>query len=450
MRQKWNVLLLVVLLGCCGVVLGQGSFLPTNIRPVRPVPFDFTRPVRPVPFDFTRPVRPNLFFPTPPPSSSCTLRGTSVRGTCTLINECTFVVQNIRKVFPTICRFEGRQLYVCCPSGSSSVTDVSPPSVSFTCGTTLQNPITFEFHRRFVESTLARPDFRSAVAKEFGREPDLGPLSPSSVVSRVARRADLSSLPRDFNEIAVVNGIPSIKNSWPWMALLGEENNPRAPWFCDGVLINEQWVLTAAHCITVKVPHVVRLGEHNLSSTHESNHRDYYVKNFVFHPDYDHRHVYHDLALIQLKQRVSITGSIRPVCLPWGRHPLPATGSLLTLTGWGGTYYNGPMSAVLQEASLYLLPASKCVAGYSTLTDYPQKYPRGVTSDLLCIGDTDGQGQDACQGDSGGPVMHRRNNKYYLSGIVSLGYGCGKPEFPGIYASVHHSPDLAWIKRIAF
>ncbi|XP_076044479.1 venom protease-like isoform X2 [Oratosquilla oratoria] len=401
MRQKWNILLLVVLLGFCGVVLGQGSLLPTNIQqPVRTVPSEFPRP------PFSRPVRPDVSFPNPSPNSSCTVRGTSVRGTCTLIYECNSVLQDFRNVFPTICRFGERQLHVCCPSGSPSVSDVSPPSVSFTCGITPQNSITFASARRLVESPVGRPE--------------------------------------------VFNGFDSIKNSWPWMALLGEENNPRAPWFCDGVLINEQWVLTAAHCIIAKVPHVVRLGEHDLSKTRESIHRDYYVKSFVFHPDYDHRRVYHDLALVQLKQRVSITNTIRPVCLPWGRHPLPATGSLLTLTGWGGTYYNGPRSDVLQEASLYLLPASKCVAGYSTLHDYAQKYPKGITSDLLCIGDTDGQGQDACQGDSGGPVMHRRNNKYYLSGIVSLGYGCGKPEFPGIYASVHHSPDLAWIKRIAF
>ncbi|XP_076044483.1 anionic trypsin-2-like isoform X4 [Oratosquilla oratoria] len=357
MRQKWNVLLLVVLLGCCGVVLGQGS---------------------------------------------------------------------------------------------SSVTDVSPPSVSFICGTRPQIPITFGLARRFVESPIARPNFRSEIVKKFDGDPDLRPLTPSSLGSLLPQQADFSSFRPDSYTVQVYNGVVSIKSSWPWMALLGEENNPRAPWFCDGVLINEQWVLTAAHCIIEKVPHVVRLGEHDLSSTHASNHQDYYVKKFVFHPDYDHKQVYHDLALIQLKQRVSITGSIRPVCLPWGSHPLPATGSLLTLTGWGGTYYNGPRSDVLQEASLYLLPASKCVAGYSTLHDYAQKYPKGITSDLLCIGDTDGQGQDACQGDSGGPVMHRRNNKYYLSGIVSLGYGCGKPEFPGIYASVHHSPDLAWIKRVAF
>lgn len=40
------------------------------------------------------------------------------------------------------------------------------------------------------------------------------------------------------------------------------------------------------------------------------------------------------------------------------------------------------------------------------------------------------------QGDSGGPLMFPVKNTYYLIGIVSSGYGCGEPGYPGIYTRV--------------
>lgn len=43
------------------------------------------------------------------------------------------------------------------------------------------------------------------------------------------------------------------------------------------------------------------------------------------------------------------------------------------------------------------------------------------------------------QGDSGGPLMapNPRNNKYYYAvGVVSYGFKCAEPGFPGVYTKV--------------
>ena len=41
-------------------------------------------------------------------------------------------------------------------------------------------------------------------------------------------------------------------------------------------------------------------------------------------------------------------------------------------------------------------------------------------------------GKDSCQGDSGGPMTYMGTHV----GIVSWGYGCARPAYPGMYNSL--------------
>ena len=55
-------------------------------------------------------------------------------------------------------------------------------------------------------------------------------------------------------------------------------------------------------------------------------------------------------------------------------------------------------------------------------------------------------GVDHCYGDHGGPLVTRDeglDTGYSLVGLVSWGFGCGRPNFYGVYTEVSHY--LNWI-----
>lgn len=47
------------------------------------------------------------------------------------------------------------------------------------------------------------------------------------------------------------------------------------------------------------------------------------------------------------------------------------------------------------------------------------------------------------QGDSGGPMVSKQETVWVQSGIVSFGFGCARPELPGVYSRV--SRYQSWI-----
>lgn len=231
----------------------------------------------------------------------------------------------------------------------------------------------------------------------------------------------------------IVNGQETDVNEWPWQAAI--RNHQLKSLFCGGVLIAEQWVVTAAHC-AVQYPQElleVTLGDHNRDTTKTTQYTvKSSVEQLIVHPKYDVNTVDNDIALLKLSETVEYSNGVQPVCLPCSATPAALQGQNGTVTGWGTTSSGGDTSDVLQEVELPLLSTTEC---QSYLGDT-------VTNNMMC---TYLHGKDACQGDSGGPlVWEGQEAQYQLIGIVSWGYGCAGKDIPGVYAKV--SNYIAWIE----
>nr|XP_006129070.1 trypsin-like [Pelodiscus sinensis] len=221
----------------------------------------------------------------------------------------------------------------------------------------------------------------------------------------------------------IVGGYPCEKPQ-PWQAAIFNEHQL----YCGGVLINKEWVMTAAHCV-LRGTTSIRVGEYNLRQMDESEQVKMAAKS-VAHPNYNPATKDNDIMLIKLSSPVQLNNNVHPIALASSAAP---AGIVCLVSGWGTTTTPKPASfpALLQCANLEIISDSDC----------RRTYPGLITDNMLCAGVPQG-GTDSCQGDSGGPLVCGRS----LQGIVSWGLEeCAQPNKPGVYSKV--SKYLDWIQQ---
>ncbi|XP_017031220.1 melanization protease 1 [Drosophila kikkawai] len=250
----------------------------------------------------------------------------------------------------------------------------------------------------------------------------------------------------------VVGGVETGKREFPWMALIEytKPGNVKGH-HCGGSLINNRYVLTAAHCVSA-IPSDwqltgVRLGDWDTTTnpdcTTEKNGQqdcnDPYVDNPVVeripHPQYpgNARDQLNDIALLRLRDEVKFSDFISPVCLPSlaSQRDDIFLGRKVVVAGWGRTE-NSFTANIKLKAELDPVPLRDCNERYSSQR-------RTVTSNQMCAGGV--EGVDSCRGDSGGPLLledyHEGYANYYIAGVVSYGpTPCGLKGWPGVYTRV--------------
>ncbi|XP_026018390.1 serine protease 27-like [Astatotilapia calliptera] len=222
----------------------------------------------------------------------------------------------------------------------------------------------------------------------------------------------------------IVGGEDAAPGSWPWQVSLSKDGS----FFCGGSLISNDWVLTAAHCITPADLHTtkVTLG-HNTASGPNPNAVTVTLENIICHPDYNALTYENDMCLLQLSTPVNFTDYIQPVCLAAAGSTFN-NGTSSWVTGFGTLESGGLTPEILQEVNVPIVGNNQCRCELQNFA--------AITDNMICAGLQNG-GKDSCQGDSGGPLVTKDNSGIWIqSGVVSFGQGCALPNSPGVYARV--------------
>ncbi|XP_068622390.1 trypsin-7-like [Battus philenor] len=237
------------------------------------------------------------------------------------------------------------------------------------------------------------------------------------------------------NEVSrIVGGTEASNDEFPWMAKLIYIKR----FYCGGMLINDRYVLSAAHCVKGFMWFLIKVtfGEHNRCNATVRPETRFVIR--VIANKFSLTNFDNDIALLRLNERVPMSDAIKPICLPTDKTNL-YVGVKAVASGWGTLSEEGKVSCTLQEVEVPVISNEEC-----RKTKYT---PSMITDNMMCAGYPKTGQKDSCQGDSGGPLVtdRKHDKRYELIGVVSWGNGCARVGYPGVYTRVTNYID--WIKE---
>ncbi|XP_069701693.1 chymotrypsin-2-like [Periplaneta americana] len=227
----------------------------------------------------------------------------------------------------------------------------------------------------------------------------------------------------------IVNGTDAPLGKYPFMLSLQKSNFGH---FCGGSILNEIYILTAAHCVSNEDASKLSIlvGTVDLRDGGER----YNVEAITVHEDYNvTNNAINDIAVLKLQSAISFNEDVQPVKLPAQMEPTP-DGTPATVIGFGYPYSDGDVMQHLQQVDIIVYSDEECQAIHN---DAPH-------DSNICAGVPEG-GKGQCSGDSGGPLIA---NGHQI-GIVSWSEKpCTVAPYPGVYTELAYYID--WLAQHAF
>ncbi|KAM9745567.1 protein Z, vitamin K-dependent plasma glycoprotein a isoform 1-T2 [Menidia menidia] len=225
-------------------------------------------------------------------------------------------------------------------------------------------------------------------------------------------------------------GLTCTSTECPWQALL---KSSESAGFCSGVILKENLVLTSAQCANKYSSFQVVVGRRSIN--YEEGEQTVYVKIVHVAPRYVEGRPENDLAVIELRDRISFKRSVVPACVPERdfAESLLMSGDFPTIiTGWKEA----------PQVSAFQGPLTLNQLEYSKLPECMERHPNLMTNKMGC---TLPRANADCAMSSGSPLLTLYRNVFFVTGVVSQPEGgeCGKG-----YIFQKVSRHLGWLNSL--
>ncbi|KAM7338261.1 hypothetical protein ACRRTK_001745 [Alexandromys fortis] len=274
-----------------------------------------------------------------------------------------------------------------------------------------------------VETTFSDMGYENSTEADFF----LDDFTNSTILDNVTENSEPYD---DFRR--VVGGENTKPGQIPWQVILNGEVKA----FCGGAIINEKWVVTAAHCLKPGDKIEVVAGDYNIDEKEDTEQRRNVIQTIPhYHYNAAVNKYSHDIALLELDKPLLLNSYVTPICVANREY----TNIFLKfgsgyVSGWGKVFNKGRQASILQYLRVPLVDRATCLRS-TTFSIY---------NNMFCAGYREG-GKDSCEGDSGGPHVTEVEGTSFLTGIISWGEECAIKGKYGIYTKV--SRYVNWIKE---
>ena len=286
---------------------------------------------------------------------------------------------------------------------------------------------------------------------------------------------DMGLLEMPDVNMKIAKARPAVPGSWAWVAQIKYYRNGRYEFVCAGTLVADQWVLTAAQCLSDEesgqydvVNMIVALGVFTLRGGDEIDRRQIFeVMDYQIHPNFrTETTTRNDIALLRLNGIAERTDFVHPACLPYGRYTneytdydadanLVADADYCWFVGWGFTGAKpsnqqvkpNDLARVLQQSRHYLMQHDTC----NQILD---KWNIDKKEHLCAVGyERSPYIGHACEGDGGGPlVCKHKDDSWFIAGVeIGQSSYCGAAPYqrvPSIFSRV--SVFENWINKVIY